>query len=135
MKTREFTLPFGCTTFEYGVVIHPSLQALQREYYQAQMVGDGAVSAFCERLGRVVGEKLVVLHFYRGGMDTATVAHEGFHAIITLAHYFRLDLNNSTSEELMAETLERLIRDVQKAARSSKRPLAQRRRSCGLSFV
>jgi hypothetical protein len=107
------------SNLKIGVIIHPDNKALLMEYNHGESEEDNDVWAFCRfPKGGLDGDILAVLHFSPEHLDTGTIAHECFHAVVAMARYFFIDCSNNAGEEVMAESLELAIAGVQKFKRS-----------------
>ena len=121
------------TSLQIGETIHPDLAALRRTYRGFTGLSGDTILAFCHR-GEVEDEIIAELHFYRAGMPLTTIAHETCHAVLALARYMRLDLEDNYAEEVIAEATEAIMTGVLALKRESgvsRRLARSRQRNCG----
>jgi hypothetical protein len=122
MKARRYKVklaPF--TTLEAEIVVHPSLVALRREY--RRLIGDAEKPfAFCrasveDNAPVFSGLVMCSLHFSRPHLTPDTVAHEALHAALLYKDLGRLVLEREEAEELVADIVENLTREILRGGR------------------
>lgn len=110
MKTHstQFKATAG-TDWKVKVTVHPSQKNLNRAYGPNQNLKDNEyVIAFCEN-GE--GEYCAGLHFTRKNFSAEIMAHEALHAAFALSAKMKLRHNYEPAEELLAETVENIVRE------------------------
>lgn len=119
MKTLSTRFPIAdFSTLRVGLVIHPSLTALRREYRRLERERAEDTFAFCHyfwRKGRpriVQEDLLATLHFCPGHLTVGSVAHEALHAAKLYSSLAYLNEENAEAEELLADVVENLTDQV-----------------------
>ena len=107
------------TSLKIGVTIHSDLAALRKAYRGMTGLSGDTILAFCHR-GEVVDEVIAELHFNRAEMPLSTIVHETCHAVLVLARYMRLNLEDNYAEEIVAEASEAIVANALAARRESK---------------
>lgn len=122
MKAIRSKFPIGAfTELQIGVVIHPSLAALRREFVSLEQEDGGSVLAFCRYLPEIQDGTIATLHFCPEYLGITTIAHEALHAVLVLGRYLRLNLEHYGAEELLAESMEAIVSGVLKIKRAASR--------------
>ncbi len=134
MRTTFVAGPF--TTLRVALVVHSTREDLLGTYAALRGVADGSVAAFCYHQGVTHDGAIAELHFSRQDMQVGVVVHEALHAGLILARYLRLDLEDHSAEELLAEAVQCITGSalaVRRSLGAARRPAKSHRRSCGPS--
>jgi hypothetical protein len=107
------------TTLQVGVTIHSNRAKLHQAHRALSGDKDDTIAAFCARPG-VQDDIFAELHFNRQDMPLATVVHETYHAVLTLARYLRLNLEDGQAEELLAEASSTIVDGILAFKRETK---------------